>query len=117
MVSNTSVSVKPNAVAYSSSNIEHTLRLFMSEKNDSLLILVIPVSIALDRYGLLLNVTLNSSRIYFVHSASRLPDHASSTGVSYSSNRITTFFLVALYRSSDKTCSPCTAIPSVISPR
>ena len=55
----TSSSVNPKLSAYISDVVVTTARLFKSEKMDSLLTRVIPVIIALSRYGLVLNVELN----------------------------------------------------------
>ena len=56
---NTSFSVKPNAVSYFVDNVVTTSRLLRSLKMLSFDTLVIPVIIALSRYGFVLKVELN----------------------------------------------------------
>ena len=73
MAAKTSVSVKPKAVAYRSDVVVTTVRLFRSEKMDSLLTLVIPVMTARSKEGLVLKVLLNSALVYATSSSQKPP--------------------------------------------
>ena len=89
---NTSSSVKPNAVSYFGDNVVITSRLFRSLKILSLDTLVIPVIIALSRYGFVLNVALKKLRVNATSSSQYPFTYASCIGVSYSSSNMITFF-------------------------
>ena len=96
--SKTSLSVKPKLVLYSSFVVVITLRLFKSEKILSFDTLVIPVIMALSRYGFVFNVELKKLRINPTISFQNPFTYASCIGVSYSSRSIITFFSNFLYK-------------------
>ena len=73
----TSSSVNPKHVSYILLVVDTILKLFKSENMLSLDILVIPVIIALSRYGLVLNVALKKTRIKPTISSQYPPKYAS----------------------------------------
>ena len=66
---NTSSSVNPKLDSYSSDVVVTTFKLFKSENTDSFDTLVMPVIIALSRYGLVLNVALKKFLIKAMNSS------------------------------------------------
>ncbi len=113
--SDTSSCVNPKVSSYLFCVVVTTSRLFKSEKMLSLLTRVIPVKIARSRQSFVLKVRWNKFVIKAT-SASQYPfTYASCIGVSYSSNRIITFFPYCFISSFESILSDIAAISSSIS--
>ena len=90
---NTSSSVNPKLSAYAFDVVVITTRLFKSENTDSRLTLVIPVIRARSKNGFVLKLALNRLLVNDTSCSQYPSTYASCIGVSYSSNKIITFFL------------------------
>ena len=89
----TSFSVNPKLVSYFCDIVVTMSRLFKSENILSFETLVIPVIMALSRYGFVLKVELKKPLVNVTIFSQYPFIYASCIGVSYSSKRIITFFL------------------------